>query len=331
MLSAAMVGLGWWGRHIVGAMKDSEALRFVRLATGNPERHRDYEAETGIPLLANFEAALDDPAVDTIVLCTPHSQHEPQVLAALAAGKHVFCEKPMALSRESAERMVAAAEKAGKILGIGHERRFEPSMEEIARLVASGEIGLPMHIEANFSHDLMVGLDPSNWRASPAEGPSVCMTGMGVHLTDLFIAMMGPVEAVCAQRASRILGLPTGDVVTLSLRFASGATGLMAAVAATPYYGRFSLFGDQMWVEARDSAHPQHGGETFVITCGKDGKQHSRTLTARDPVRPNLDEWATAVIGQGTYRFTHDQIIGNAAILEAVGISADRGEWVSLT
>lgn len=330
MLNAAMIGLGWWGRHIVNTMKGSEAMRFVRLATGNPERHRDYEAETGIKLLDNFEAVLKDPAVDTVVLCTPHSQHEQQVLAALAAGKQVFCEKPMALSRESAERMVAAATKAGRILGIGHERRFEPSMEEIARLAASGEIGLPMHIEANFSHDLLVGMDPANWRASPAEGPSVCMTGLGVHLTDLFISMMGPVEAVCAQRASRILGLPTGDIVTLSLRFVSGATGLMAAVAATPYYGRFSLFGDQMWVEARDSAHPQHGDETFVITCGKDGKQHSQTFVGRDPVRRNLEEWAAAVEGNGSYRFSHEQIIGNAAILEAVGASAESGEWVEL-
>lgn len=331
MLDAAMIGLGWWGRHIVRTMQGSEAMRFVRLAAGDPERHRDFAAETGIELLAGLDAVLADPAVDTVVLCTPHSQHEQQVLAALAAGKQVFCEKPLTLTGASATRMIAAAEAKGRILGIGHERRFEPSMEEIARLVVSGAIGVPMHVEANFSHDLLVGIDPANWRVSPDEGPSVCMTGLGVHLTDLFISMLGPVEAVCAERASRVLGLPTGDIVAVLLRFASGATGFVSAIAATPYYGRFTVFGDQMWVEARDSAHPQHGGETFVVSCGKDGKQHSRTLAPRDAVRANLEEWAAAVEGRGSYRFSHAQIANNAAILEAVGVSAERGEWVTVS
>lgn len=328
MLHAAMIGLGWWGRHMVETMAGSDKIRFVRLAAGNPDRHRDFAESKGIPLSESFEEALEDPTVDTVILCTPHSQHEYQVLAAIKAGKRVFCEKPMALSRRSAEKMVAAAEKAGFPLGIGHERRFESSMEEIARIVASGDIGVPMHVEANFSHDLLVGIDPKNWRVSPAEGPSVGMTGMGVHLTDLFIAMLGPVQAVCAERADRVLGFPHGDVVTVSLCFASGATGFVSAVAATPYYGRFTLFGDQMWVEARDSAHPQHGGETFLTRCGKDGKQVTRTLPPRDPVRANLEEWADAVEGRGRYRFTHAQIVNNAAVLEAVGASAESGAWV---
>lgn len=330
MIKAAMIGLGWWGRHMVEAMSGSERLRFVRLAAGRPERHRDFADKTGIPLLSSFEEVLADPAVEAVVLCTPHSQHEAQVLATVAAGKQVFCEKPLALGRASAERMVVAAEERGLPLGIGHERRFEPSMEEIARLIDAGEIGVPIHAEANFSHDLLVGLDPGNWRVSREEGPSVGMTGMGVHLTDLFISMLGPVEAVCATRADRVLGLPTGDAVAVSLRFASGATGFVSAIVATPYYGRFTVFGEQMWVEARDSAHPQHGGETFLTTCGKGGRQRTRTLGPRDPVRANLEEWADAVNGRRPYRFTHEQLIGNCAVLEAVGISAERGEWVAL-
>lgn len=326
-----MVGLGWWGRHVVRAMKGSERLRFVRLAAGNPDRHRDFAEETGIALLPDFDAVLAEPAVDTVVLCTPHSQHEAQVLAALAAGKHVFCEKPLALTRASAERMVAVAQKAGQILGIGHERRFEPSLAEIARLVAAGEIGVPLHVEANFSHDLLVGTDPGNWRVSPAEGPTVCMTGLGVHLTDLFIWMLGPVDAVCATRADRVLGFPAGDVVAVELRFLSGATGFVSAIAATPYYGRFTLFGDRMWVEARDSGHPQHGGETFLTLGRKGGKQETRTLPPFDAARANLEEWAAAVEGRGHYRFTHTEMINNTAVLEAVGLSAERGAWVEVS
>ncbi|MFQ5348096.1 MAG: Gfo/Idh/MocA family protein [Rhodothalassiaceae bacterium] len=330
MLKAAMIGLGWWGRHMVRVMASSEALRFVALAAGHPERHRDFAEETGIPLLSGFDAVLAHPEVEAVVLCTPHSQHESQVLAAFAAGKEVFCEKPVALNRASSDRMLAAAARGNHILGVGHERRFEPTMEAIAAAVAGGEIGVPMHVEANFSHDILVGIDPASWRVAPEEGPSPGMTGMGVHVSDLMIAMLGPVSAVCATRADRVLGFPTGDVVTVSLRFHCGATGLIAAVAATPYYSRFTLFADRMWLEARDSGHPQHGGETYLTRCGKDGVQSAEALPPRDAVRANLEEWARAVGGQGTYRFAPDEIRNNAAVLEAVGTSAEKGGWVTI-
>ena len=330
MIRAAMIGLGWWGRHMVNAVKGSTKLEIVRLTARRPDRHRDFSVETGIPLLDDYQQVLEDPEVDAVILCTPHSQHEDQVHAAIDHGKQIFCEKPLSLTKASAERMVAAARKAGLVMGVGHERRFESTMEEITRLVTSGEIGTHMHAEANFSHEIFASLAADNWRGSKEEGPAVGMTGMGVHLTDLLISMLGPVEAVTAQTARRVLDLPTGDVVNVQLRFASGATGYVAAISATPYYGRFTVFGDRMWVEARDDSHPQHGGKTHLITCGKDGVQHTRTFDAKDPVRANLEEWADAVTNGAEYRFSDDQRIGNVAVLEAITKSVENGTWVTV-
>ena len=328
MIRAAMIGLGWWGRHMVNAVKGSTKLEIVRLTARRPDRHRDFSVETGISLLDDYQQVLEDPEVDAVILCTPHSQHEDQVHAAIDHGKQIFCEKPLSLTKASAERMVAAARKAGLVMGVGHERRFESTMEEITRLVTSGEIGTHMHAEANFSHEIFASLAADNWRGSKEEGPAVGMTGMGVHLTDLLISMLGPVEAVIAQTARRVLDLPTGDVVNVQLRFASGATGYVAAISATPYYGRFTVFGDRMWVEARDDSHPQHGGKTHLITCGKDGVQHTRTFDAKDPVRANLEEWADAVANGAEYRFNDDQRVGNVAVLEAIAKSVENGTWV---
>ena len=140
MLRTAMIGLGWWGRVMVNSVKDSQDLVINRLAARNPDKHRDFEKETGIPLLDSFEDVLKDPEVDAVVICTPHSQHEEQFFAALEAGKQIFCEKPLSLTKDSAQRMVQAAADAGLVMGLGHERRFESTMEEIARLVKS-EIG----------------------------------------------------------------------------------------------------------------------------------------------------------------------------------------------
>ena len=330
MIRAAMIGLGWWGRHMVDTVKGSDKLEVVRLAARHPDRHRDFAAETGIPLLDDYQQVLEDPEVDAVILCTPHSQHEDQVHAAIEHGKQIFCEKPLSLTKASAERMVAAAREAGLVIGVGHERRFESTMEEITRLVTSGEIGTHMHAEANFSHDIFASVAVDNWRASHEEAPAAGMTGMGVHLTDLLISMLGPVEAVTAQTARRVLDLPTGDVVTVQLRFASGATGFVGAISSTPYYGRYTVFGDRMWVEARDDSHPQHGGKTYLITCGKDGVQHTQTFDAKDPVRANLEEWADAVANGAEYRFKDDQRIGNVAVLEAIAKSVKSGMWVTV-
>jgi hypothetical protein len=127
--------------------------------------------------------------------------------------------------------------------------------------------------------------------------------------------------------AKRVLDLPTGDVVTVQFKFQSGATGFIGAISSTPYYGRFTVFGDQMWVEARDDSHPQHGGKTHLITCRKDGVQHSQTFPAKDPVKANLEEWADAVTNGTPYRFQDEQRIGNVAVLEAIAKSVQSGVW----
>lgn len=330
MIRAAMVGLGWWGRHMVNSVENSEKIRIVRLTARRPDRHRDFSEEKGIPLVDDYHGVLQDSEVDAVILCTPHSQHEDQVLAAVEHGKQIFCEKPLSLTRGSIERMLDATNAAGLIMGVGHERRYESTMEAIAAMVSSGDLGTQMHVEANFSHSIFASIDADGWRGSQEEAPAAGMTGMGVHLTDLFISMLGPVESVVAQTARRVLPLPTGDIVTVQLRFESGATGFVGAISATPYYGRFTVFGNEMWVEARDDAHPQEGGRTHLITCGKDGIQHSQTFEPKDPVRANLEEWADAVEGRGEYRFTDAQRVGNVALLEAIAKSVETGDWVDV-
>jgi len=330
MLSAAVTGLGWWGRHIVGALADSEKIRVVKLAARSSDKHEEFAQKQNLALADSYEAVLADPDIDAVILCTPHSQHEDQVLAAIEAGKEVFCEKPLALSKAGAVRMIDAAREKGLTIGVGHERRFEQAMEEMTARLSSGDMGAPMHIEANFSHDILAGLDAGNWRGSRQEAPAAGMTGMGVHLTDLFISMFGPVDSLVAQTARRVLDLPTGDVVTVQFRFNSGATGFISAVSATPYYGRFSLFADRMWMEARDTTHPQHGGETYLTHCGKDGVQHVSTMAPRNVVKANLEEWADALAGRAVYRFTDEQKVENVAVLEAVARSLETSGWVDV-
>ncbi len=329
-MKTAVLGLGWWGRHIVTTLKDSTKLDVTTIAARSREKHQSFADEANVTLVSGYDDILNDPAIEAVILCTPHSQHEEQALAAIAAGKQLFCEKPLALSKASVEKIVAAADARNIVIGIGHERRFEASMEAIAKEVSTGALGTHMHVEANFSHSLLASADADNWRGSQEEAPAAGMTGMGIHLTDLYLWMFGPVEKVCAHTAKRVLDLPTGDLVAVELVFESGATGFVTGISATPYYGRFSVFGDKKWIEARDTAHPQHGGEVHLVSCDSSGEQKTQTLGPRDPVKANLEEWADAVAGRGSYRFTSEHLVHNIAILEAIGKSASAGEWAKV-
>src|SRR5262245_39904597 len=110
MLKAAIVGLGWWGKTLVEAVQqDSPEIRFVAgtTRTVTPDVQA-FAAAQQLRLAENYEALLADPQVDAVVLATPHSQHTSQVVAAAVARKHVFCEKPFALTKRDAEASVAA-------------------------------------------------------------------------------------------------------------------------------------------------------------------------------------------------------------------------------
>lgn len=332
MINAAVVGLGWWGRQMVTCLqKGSDKIRPAGAVDTDPASARIFAEEKGVELVTDIRKALDDPAVDALILCIPHSLHEEYILRGAAAGKHVFCEKPLCLTRAGAERAVAACEEAGVVLGIGHERRFEGPMIEIKRMIEAGELGTPMHAEANFSHDKFESLDPGNWRGSPAEAPAAGMTGMGVHLTDAHINILGPVAKVYAVTARRVLPLHTGDVVSVLLKFESGASGTISAISATPFYGRFTVFGSQAWVEARDDEHPEAGGVTHLTVCRKGGKPETRDYPPRDTVLANLEAFADAIEGRGRYPFTREEKIANVAVLEAITRSAETGRPVKLS
>src|SRR5207247_10206841 len=109
MVNAAIVGLGWWGRTLVESAQGSDFIRFVAGATRTVSPEVTAFADTyKLRLAENFDALLKDSTVQAVVLCTPHSMHTRQVVAAAQAGKHVFCEKPFALKQSDAERSVDA-------------------------------------------------------------------------------------------------------------------------------------------------------------------------------------------------------------------------------
>ena len=147
MINAAIVGLGWWGKTLVESAADSDAIHFVAgtTRTVTPEVEA-FANKYGFSLLPTYEAVLADRAVDAVVLATPHSMHGGQVVAAAAAKKHVFCEKPFTLTKREAEDAVAAVRKAGVTLALGYNRRLHPEMTKLRDMVRSGILGTILHV-----------------------------------------------------------------------------------------------------------------------------------------------------------------------------------------
>lgn len=324
VLNVAVVGLGWWGRIIVELLVGSSKLRVVRVVDVNPQVE-SYAGERGIAYYASFEQVLHDSQVQAVVLCTPHSQHTEQIIAAAQAGKHVFCEKPLSMSRAGVLRAVAAVERAGVVLAVGHEKRFEPPILEIMRLVKMGTLGVPLQVEANFSQDKFLGLPQDNWRLSGEEAPAGPMTATGIHLLDLSVGVFGKAETVLASVKQLGSSLTNGDTLAALVSFKCGGHALISAILATPFAGRFAVFGSEGWAEVRDKTHPEAPEGWTLTTCLRGQRAVAIDIAPAPAVLHNLEAFAGAALGGAPYPVPRDQMVANVSALEAIFRSVRSG------
>ena len=319
-MQVAVVGLGNWGSKICDSIASGEALEVVRGMDIVPAAAERVAAKHGFAISDDYASVLADEAVEGVILVTPPSGHEEQVLAAAAAGKHVLCEKPFSLTAAAAERMVAACASRGLTLGIDHERRFEPAWEELQRLVGAGELGDILQVEANHSHGWMVDLPADHWRRKTGEGPSAGLTGMGVHFLDLFMALFGRPSLVSAWTADMAGGFANGDVFNTHLRWPSGMMGTVTNVCATPFHARVAMYGREGWVEIREE-DAGSGTRGAVLTLARPEGRTSTVYEPIDSVKRCVESWAKAATEGADYRYTGQHLIDNVATLEGIDAS----------
>jgi predicted dehydrogenase len=252
MIDAAVIGLGRWGKNIVEAVQGkSKRLRFIRGVSREPELVRDFATAKGFELSTEFEEAVADSRVQAVFLATPHSLHGGQIVAVAAAGKPVWCEKPLALTRAEAERAIEATRKAGVPFALGNNKRCFPCMRELKQIVADGTLGEILHVEGNFSNEHSTRVK-GGWRDDPHESPGGGMTGAGLHVLDAFVNLAGPIAKVDARVFAQKQPPDPRDAATAMVQFESGATGLLATVRAAPMFWRIHVFGTKGSAEARE-------------------------------------------------------------------------------
>ena len=322
-MRAAVIGLGWWGKQIITYLKPSEKIQVTHGVDVQVESLSDFAKANAFILETDLQAVLNNPDIDAVILATPHSMHEQQALQIIAAGKQLFCEKPLALTSQGAKRILEAVAKQNFVLGIGHERRFEPALEEVLRAVKAGELGQILHVEANVSHNLFAKMQASNWRVQDQDAPAGALTALGVHLTDFFISLVGCPTHVRA-KTGRVLKDAVGkDQVMVQLDFEQGITGSVTCLSTTPFHGRITVFGSLGWMEVKENGNVDWGLPSEMTITNSDAKRSFKSFPASNVVLKNFESWADAVAGKSVYRYSPEQIYNNIQVLEAIVYSSN--------
>ena len=329
LLRVAVIGYGWWGKTIVATLQSSAFIKVEMVIEQEASVRESAKAlgdKSGFTVSSSYEDAVSNPNVDAVILCTPHKLHSAQIAAAAKAGKHVFCEKPLCLTLDDALAAVAACKAAGVVLGIGHERRFEPAIMDLRKRIANGELGTILQIEGNFSQDKFFALPPDNWRLSKELAPCGPLSATGIHLVDLAIAILGPAESVLSRLNTLASNFANGDSLAIMLGFKGGPTALISAILATPFDGRFTVYGSKGWIEIRDRTHPENptGWDISMVYSGKE-----KAISFNEPhptVRANLEAFAKGVLGISPYPVSTDEMLANVSALESIMKSAETGQ-----
>lgn len=335
MIKAAIIGMGWWGKTLVDSVQGkSELITFTAGATRTREKAADYAGKVGIDLKDSLEEVLADPAVDAVVLATPHLDHAAQIAMAARAGKHVFVEKPFTMSRASAVEAINAVTAAGITLGLGHNRRFHPNMVRLRDMVRADELGTILHCDGVMTAPSGLFLPKGVWRTDPEQSPAGGMTGLGIHIIDGMIDLFGEIDTVACQSVHRAAPSGLADTTSVLLRFASGQTGSLLAMTTTAPKYRFSVYGSKGAAEitspslARLTFYPAPDAPNSANPTPKPPVTHE--VQGFDTVRAELEAFAQAVEGGAPFPITHDQMIHGVAVLEAIVAAVGQDRFVTV-
>jgi len=268
-------------KRVAAALGQAEGSALVTVARARAGLAAEFAERHGARRWhADWRDVLKDAEVDAVYLATPVRLHAEQAIAAAEAGKHVLCEKPMALDVASGERMLAAARAHGVRLGIAYYRHHYPVIARLRELLASGEIGGPVLVQVQAFEPFDPGPDhPRAWLMRRSESGGGPMADFGCHRIEVLLDLLGPVVGVQGFPDNvRFREREVEDTCVAHLRFRSGAVAVLGVThAAHEPRDTLELFG------TRGSAHASvlnQGGLRVVTATGAREERH--------PPHPNL-------------------------------------------
>ena len=253
MIRVAVVGLGKMGLSHLAILRAHPEVDLVAVCDGLSYLVRSLERYGGIKGYGDFDEMLRKESLDAIVIATPSKSHGTLVEKAIAAGVHVFCEKPFVLDPVEGARLAAMAEQAALVTQVGYHYRFVAAFREAARIVHSGILGRVHHVGAEAYGPVVLQPKGSTWRSDRNEGGGV-VYDYACHAIDLVHAMVGPLQGVSGVIRKRIFSRDVDDEVYCSLHGQDGLSGQLSVnwsdESCRKMMTRISIWGENGTIKA---------------------------------------------------------------------------------
>jgi 1,5-anhydro-D-fructose reductase (1,5-anhydro-D-mannitol-forming) len=261
---------------------------------------------------SNLEAFLADDEVEAIWIATPQNLHAEQTIAALEHGKHVLCEKTMAVTAAECESMILAAERTGNLLSIGYHMRHHPLHRELQQDWNEGQFGTPIYARAQIYFPY--GEAPTTWRAKKETSGGWAINDVGTHGIDLLRWFLGDASAVHGELSNLRFGLETDDHAVVTIRFRNGAVGVAdASTAVGAPAPRLELYGSEGYC-ILDGTLFGGGGTVTQSRAGADADVSEAPMA---PLYQNQAEaFSRAVRGEEELIVTAEDGLDNVKIIE---------------
>ncbi|MDH7516152.1 MAG: Gfo/Idh/MocA family oxidoreductase [Bacteroidota bacterium] len=247
-----LAGITRHGRTILDAIRNTDTLQLVSCFDVDRAACKDACVRFGVTVHESFESFVSDPAIDAVALATPNHLHAPQALLAIANGKHVFVEKPIANSERDALRMIEAAQEAGLVLMVGHNTRRRKPFRKAKPLLDDGTIGIPIAAEANLSRRAGLDADMPAWKKDPACCMLLPMSQLGIHFVDATHYFFGPIRSVSAFARRGAMPCDAYDTAGALLTTASGVLVTLLSSYCTMETFTFQIFGTEGYITCTD-------------------------------------------------------------------------------
>jgi glucose-fructose oxidoreductase len=336
-LGWAVVGLGKFAlNQAIPALAESRSSKLVALVSGNRQKAEQVAARHGVESrnlydYSTFDRIADNPEVDVVYIILPNALHAEYAVRAFKAGKHVFCEKPMAVTVEECETMIRAGQEAGRKLMIAYRAQFEPHNVEAIRMARAGEIGPVRFVTSDHGRILDPTKDPADqWRMvkSLAGGGSLYDIGIYSLQAARYLTGEEPVE-VFGQIFSQKDDPRFREVeerVAFQLRFPSGAMANLSSSYSTSSVKRIQAFGEKGSLII-DPGTEYEGNKLTLLT--EKGRQEVKVKEASQ-FAAEMDHFSQSVMANKDPKTPGEEGLRDIRIMQAIYRSAQEGKPVSL-
>ncbi|MEN2784972.1 Gfo/Idh/MocA family protein [Sphingomonas qilianensis] len=332
-LGYAIVGLGSYAtKQIMPRFVECEHSQLVALVSGTPAKLTRYAAEYNIPAAncysyADFDRIRDNPAIDIVYIVLPNSMHAEYSIRAARAGKHVMCEKPMAVSVAECQAMIAASRGAGRKLMIGYRSRFEPYNKLAIQLARGGHVGPTQLITAEHGFNAQ----PNQWRLDRALSGGGSMMDIGIYSLNAARYLTGeePLTVTAVETTDRTdpRFRTVEDRIDFTLKFPSGVIANCLSSYSSGH-NSYHVIGTEGYIDME----PATSYEGHRMTIRRDGKTEPRVLPkpAKSQFAGQLDHLSECVLADRQPIVAGEEGLADLRVIEAIYQSMREGRTVRL-